>query len=101
MTKKVRILTAILIAVLFCGMTLAQEPAQDINANLHPNLARAQRLVAQANEYLEKAQKANRDDMKGHAERARQLLAQANQEIKLAAEAANQANAANAKRKKR
>jgi hypothetical protein len=35
-------------------------------------------------------------DMQGHAEKARELLVQVNQELKLAAEAAN---AANAKRK--
>jgi hypothetical protein len=97
MSKIMRVFTATLIAVLFCGITLAQEPVQDINPKVHPNLYQAQRLVAQANDYLERAQKANRGDMKGHAERARQLLAQANQEIKAAAEAANAANAAKKK----
>lgn len=94
MSKKMRLLTAILIAVLFCGVTVAQAPEVNINARLHPNLAEAQRLVVQANRYIDKAQKANRGDMKGHAEKARQLLAQANQELKAAAEAANTANAA-------
>lgn len=97
MTRKMRVFIATLIAVLFCGITLAQKPVQDINPKVHPNLAQAQRLVAQANEYLERAQTANRGDMKAHAERARQLLAQANQEIKAAAEAANAANAAKKK----
>lgn len=100
MRKKMRPLTAILAAVLFCGITLAQEPVQDINKGVHPNLAEAQRLVAEANQYLIKAQKANRYDMKGHDQRARQLLAQANQEIKAAANVANAANAAHAKRKR-
>jgi len=93
MTRKMRVFTATLITVLFCGITLAHQPVQDIIPKVHPNLAQAQRLVAQANQYLERAQKANRGDMKGHAERARQFLAQANQEIKAAAEAANAANA--------
>ncbi len=97
MSNIMRVFTATLIAVLFCGITLAQEPAQDISPKVHPNLYQAQHLVAQANEYLERAQKANHGDMKGHAERARQLLAQANQEIKAAAEAANAANAARKK----
>ena len=94
MSKKMRLFTAMLIAVLFCGVTVAQAPVVDINPKIHPNLAEAQRLVVQANRYIDRAQKANRGDMKGHAERARQFLAQANQELKAAAEAANAANAA-------
>lgn len=100
MTKKMRVLAAFLITVLFCGVTLAQKPVQDINPKRHPELAEAQRLVAQANDYIEKAQVANKGDMQGHAEKARQLLAQANQELKEAAEAANAANAAKEKRKR-
>ncbi len=92
MTKQLRALTAVLIALLFCGVTLAQEPAVDISPKVHPNLAQAQHLVAQANEYIERAQKANHNDMGGHAERARQFLAQANHELKAAAEAANAVN---------
>ncbi|HLK33115.1 MAG TPA: hypothetical protein VKT29_08495 [Terriglobales bacterium] len=100
MTKRMRPLIAAIAAVLFCGITLAQEPVQDINKSMHPNLAEAQRLVAEANQYLIKAQKANRYDMQGHDQKARLLLAQANQEIKAAATVANAANA-RAKQKKR
>lgn len=92
MGKQARLLAAILVTVLFCGITLAQEPGVNISPKLHPNLAQAQHLVAQANEYIERAQKANHHDMRGHAEKARQLLAQANQELKAAAEVANAAN---------
>ena len=92
MTKQLRALTAVLIALLFCGVTLAQEPKVDISPKVHPNLAQAQHLVAQANEYIERAQKANHNDMRGHASKARQLLFQANQELKEAADAANAAN---------
>jgi len=98
MTKKMRAFTAILAAVLFCGITLAQEPVQDINPSLHPNLAEAQRLVAEANQYLVRAQKAGHYNMQGHDEKARQFLAQANREIKAAAMASN---ADTAKKKKR
>ena len=87
--KKIQGFTAILIAVLFCGVTLAQEPVVNIDKKIHPNLAEAQRLVAEANHYVAEAQKDNRYDMKGHAEKARQLLVQANLELKAAAEAAN------------
>jgi hypothetical protein len=98
MTRKVRVFTAILSAVLFCGVTVAQEPVVDIDKNHHPNLFEAQRLVVQANHYIAEAQKDNRYDMKGHAEKARQLLAQVNQELKAAAQAANAAAAAEQKK---
>jgi hypothetical protein len=88
---------ALLAAMLLCGVTLAQEPVQDINKQYHPNLAEAQRLVVEANHYIAMAQKANNDDMKGHAEKARQHLAEANLELKAAAEAASAANAAKKK----
>jgi len=101
MTRKMGVFTAILSAVLFCGVTLAQEPVLDIDKGKHPNLAEAQRLVVQANHAIATAQKDNRYDMKGHAEKARELLAQVNQELKAAAEAANAANAANAAAQKK
>jgi hypothetical protein len=94
MTRKIGMLTAILSAVLFCGITLAQEPVEDIDKNHHPELAEAQHLVVEANHRIAEAQKDNKYDMKGHAEKARQLLAQVNQELRAAANAANAANAA-------
>ena len=100
MTKKVRVCIAVLTLMLFSGITLAQEPVLDINPKVHGNLAEAQRLVVEANKYIEKAQVVNKGDMQGHAEKARQLLAEANRELKAAAEAANAANAARQKRKR-
>ena len=94
MTRKLGVFTAILSAVLFCSVSLAQEPVVNIDKHRHPNLAEAQRLVAEANRYVAEAQKDNRYDMKGHAGRARELMAQVNLELKAAAEAANAANAA-------
>jgi len=89
MTKRSLVSRALLTAALFSVVTLAQEPEMDIDRNLHPNLAEAQRLVVEANHAIAEAQRDNRYDMRGHAERARQLLAQCNRELKMAAEAAN------------
>ncbi len=89
MKRKAFAYPALLAAMLLCGMTLAQEPVQDINAKIHPNLANAQKHVVEANQEILNAQKDNRYDMKGHAEKARQLLVQVNNELKAAAEAAN------------
>jgi hypothetical protein len=97
MTKRVKFFHAVILGALLCGATLAQEPVVDISKTLHPNLAEAQRLVVEANKYVALAQKLNKDDMKGHAEKARELLAQVNLELKAAAEAANAANAARRK----
>ena len=83
---------ALLAAILLCGAGLAQEPVQDINSQLHPNLAEAQKHVVEANRAIAGAQKDNRDDMKGHAEKARQLLVEVNNELKAGAEAANAAH---------
>ncbi len=89
--KRNLLFPAILSAVLCCGITLAQEPVQNIDPRIHPNLADAQRLLAEANQRVIEAQKDNRYDMKGHAEKARALMADASRELKLAAEAANAA----------
>ena len=71
------------------GLALAKDPPKKVSIAKHPNLAAAQKLVAQALEKLETAQKANEYDMDGHAQKVRELLQTANDEIKLAAEAAN------------
>jgi hypothetical protein len=92
MTKRGLLINTILSVALFCGVAIvAQEPVQDIDKKLHPNLAVAQFHVVQANNYVTAAQKDNKYDMQGHAEKARQLLTQVNQELKLAAEASNAA----------
>jgi len=95
MTKKNQILTALLGGVLFCVVTLAQEPVVDIDSSRHANLAEAQKHVVAANKAIATAQKENKYDMKGHAEKARDLLVQVNQELKAAAEAANAAEQKN------
>jgi hypothetical protein len=99
MTKKRVFICAILSTALFCGgAVLAQEPVQNINKQQHPNLAEAQRLVAEANKRITDAQVINHEDMGGHAEKARHLLVQVNEELKRAAEAANAAGASQKKK---
>ncbi len=99
MTKKSLLISTMLSATLFCGgVTLAQEPVQNIDKNRHGNLAEAQHLVVQANNYIVVAQKDNRYDMHGHATKARQLLVQVNEELKLAAEEANAGDASQKKK---
>jgi len=90
MKKTVRA-TLLSVAVLAGGALVAAAPAQNVNPEHHPNLAAAQRLSHQAYEKIVAAQHANEWDMHGHAQKAKELLDQVNAELKLAAEAANQA----------
>ena len=87
-----KVLTGVVLGtMLLCGsMSFAQKkPARNISAGKHPNLAAAQRLVAQAFQKISAAQAANEFDMDGHAAKAKDLLDQVNNELKQAAEAAN------------
>jgi hypothetical protein len=80
------------------GLTLAagaigvaqQEPADSVNASRHPNLAAAQQLIRQAYQKIEAAQRANREELGGHAKKAEELLDQASHELALAAGVSNQ-----------
>jgi hypothetical protein len=99
MMPKNLVINTILSATLFCsGVTLAQDPVQDIDKNRHPQLAAAQNDVVQANTHILNAQKFDKYDMQGHAEKARALLVQVNQELKLAAAASNAAAASQQKK---
>ena len=84
-------LTAVLtVCAVFIATSYAQRPATDIDPARHGNLAEAQHHILQAFEKIEDAQKANREQLGGHADKAKQLLDQASHELKLAAEFANQ-----------
>jgi hypothetical protein len=81
--------SALGVALLAGGVTLAQRPDHNVSGARHPNLSAAQRLAQSAYEKIVAAQQANEFDLGGHASRAKDLLGQANQELKAAAEAAN------------
>lgn len=85
--SKLMIMIALATAAISTGS--AQEPVLNVGSH-HGNLEAAQELVRQAYDRLSEAQAANNDKLGGHASRAKELLLQANDEIKLAAEAANQ-----------
>jgi hypothetical protein len=90
MTKSRIMLGAVLCAALIGGgIAAAQKPERDINPQRHANLAAAQELCVQAWLKVEEAQKANKDELGGHAQRALELLEQVNHELKQAAEFAD------------
>jgi len=86
------ILTGMVSGLLLVGSAASTSgtPVRNVSAHHHPNLAAAQKLSSQAYKKLIAAQVANEWDLGGHAEKAKALLEQANDEIKLAAEAADQ-----------
>ena len=81
--------SALIAAVLFCSLGIAQQPVQNISPKRHGNLAAAQHLIDQAYQKIVAAQQANEFDLGGHAQKAKELLDQANRELKMAAETAN------------
>ena len=74
------------------GYAAAKGPAKNVSAVRHPNMAAAQSFITKAFEKVEAAQKANEFDLGGHAQKAKEALKIAADEIKLAAETANDNN---------
>jgi hypothetical protein len=84
--RSLYIVAALVIALVFMGATFAQHPEMNIDPARHPNLAAAQHHIGEAMEKVREAQKANKDEMGGHAEKALELLSQADHELKEGAE---------------
>ena len=86
---KAQVIAMLGAGLLVATSTFAQRPPRNVNPARHPNIAAAQRLVAQAFTKVTAAQDANEFDLGGHAAKAKALLDEANKELKLAAEASN------------
>ena len=78
------------ITLLLATVAFAQKPTRNVSPSRHPNLAAAQKLATDAYQKIVAAQRANEWDMKGHAQKAKELLEQVNNELKEAAQAANE-----------
>ena len=90
MRKSIVLRVMLVLALLCVGILFAADrPADNIDAQRHPNLAEAQRLTNRAYDKLVEAQGANQFDMSGHAQKAKDLLVEASHEMKAAAMAAN------------
>lgn len=84
--RSVYAVAVLAIALIFIGVTYAQHPGENIDPARHPNLAAAQHHIGEAMEKVREAQKANKDELGGHAAKAIELLSQADHELKEAAE---------------
>jgi hypothetical protein len=87
--RSVYLAVVLVICLAFIGVSFAQRPETNIDPSKHANLAEAQHHILQAYEKIEEAQRANKDQLGGHAEKAKQLLDQVSRELKEAAEFAN------------
>jgi hypothetical protein len=75
MTRNKLFLSFLSVTALICGGALfAQTPATNIDPNKHRNLAEAQHFIQQAYDKEKEAQKANKEKLGGHAEKAKQHL---------------------------
>lgn len=72
-----------------CATAAQDRPMVDIGER-HGNLRAAQEHIAQAWQMVDAAQVANDSRLGGHAGRAKELLTQASQELRLAADVANE-----------
>jgi len=88
--RNLTITTTLLLTLAFVGVMFAQAPVINIDRHRHGNMAAAQSFIVQAYQKLEQAQRANDDQLGGHAQRAKDLLTQADEEIRLAADVANE-----------
>ncbi len=81
---------ALLVLGLICvGVVYAQErPMHDVTVKMHPNISEAQDFIGRAWDKTVEAQKANNDELRGHAEKAKNLLVEASRELSAAARAA-------------
>lgn len=72
-----------------CATQAQQGPVVDIG-NRHGNLRQAQENIVQAWQLVSRAQEMNDSRLGGHAANAKHLLEQANDELRLAADVANE-----------
>jgi ABC-type Zn uptake system ZnuABC Zn-binding protein ZnuA len=90
MIRKNMVLNSMLgLSLFFGGMLFGQMPAENIDPHRHANLAAAQQHLRQAYAATDEAQKANKDELGGHAEKAKEHMMAADQELKQAAEFAD------------
>jgi hypothetical protein len=87
--KKSLITTTAVLAIIGGVSVLYARPVVNIDSHHHGNLAAAQNDIVEAYDSLDRAQKANEDQLGGHAQKAKELLIEADQEIRRAANVAN------------
>ncbi|MFZ0885636.1 MAG: hypothetical protein WAN14_19700 [Candidatus Acidiferrales bacterium] len=88
-TKNIMLSGALAAALVCAGIAVAQAPSENIDPHRYGNLADAQHHIVQAYQKIEEAERENKDQLGGHAQKAQELLSEADRELKAAAEFAN------------
>lgn len=90
MAKKTLLISGLMMVALVYGCAShADQPYVDIGGR-HGNLRSAQEHIVQAWHLVGDAQSANDGRLNGHAARAKELLSEANDELRAAADVANE-----------
>jgi hypothetical protein len=89
MKLPIRLLTLLASTTIIATLAGAQVPVATVDPQAHGNLASAQQSIIEAFNFISSAQRANDDQLGGHAGRAKDLLRQANDEITAAAAVAD------------
>jgi F0F1-type ATP synthase membrane subunit b/b' len=90
MTSKKLFVTGVFgVALIGGGVLFAQKPVENIDPHRHSNLAEAQHHLQQAWGKTDEAQRENKDELGGHAQKAKEHIEEADRELKLAAEFAD------------
>jgi hypothetical protein len=80
---------AIVCETLVLSSSVMAQPVVNIDRRRHGNLATAQAAIVNAYRRIDAAQRANSNQLGGHAQRAKDLLIQADAELRRAADFAN------------
>jgi hypothetical protein len=89
MKLHIKILTLLASTTILATLATAQAPAATVDPQAHGNLASAQQSIIEAFNFISASQRANDDQLGGHAGRAKELLREANDEISAAAAVAD------------
>lgn len=87
--KNIALSGALAAALVCAGIAVAQAPSENIDPHRYGNLAAAQHHIVEAYQSVAEAERENKDQLGGHAEKAQQLLSDADRELKAAAEFAS------------
>ncbi len=90
MKHKTLMFAAVVSVAAWCSFAAAQAPSVNIDPQRHGNLAAAQESIVVAYIRIGDAQQGNDSHLGGHAAKAKSLLDQANEELRLAADFADQ-----------
>jgi len=89
MKLSIKLLTLLVGTTIMAALAAAQAPVATVDPQAHGNLASAQQSIIEAFNFISASQRANDDQLGGHAGRAKELLREANDEISAAAAVAD------------